>query len=478
MGAKPGGHARRTPGPARSDRAPAGHRGGQTLLTSVLDTFLAVLLGRAASPAFDYDQLISVVKIVMQPRRLFVKIATMMMAAFLKAHGLGLLTPACARILARSLLAALDFLLGPNQRHTRLIRILDWFEMALYVEDDQIEDSPVFRSKVADRLAGWMNQTPYRPSPPSPPPSGDPGESRHTPPPPPDSPPRPPSPPAPPRGAATLGSATERPSPEPPPLTRLGSPPQPPPQGSPPPGATFPDATQEQRTESPTVTGGPRTSRTAAGRRLPYPRRATSRPHGTCGETVRAPLLRRARNRPTRRPPGPPSLDASAVLTPSLPTGQPWPRPPRAIPAAISSPSAAARLDIPVLPPSAVTGRKDTPRIAEGHGPAGPPDRQPSPTVTPVETRGPAAPGRVRLRRNANLPQLPSPARQSDASRQAREQYDGRRIGADDLTQLAPDPPDQPQPPSLAPPSSPGDHSPAQLAPHTYRVRSPGAPGG
>jgi hypothetical protein len=223
MGAKPGGHVRRTPGPARSDRAPAGHRGGQTLLTSVLDTLLAVLLGRAASPAFDYDQLISVVKIVMQPRRLFVKIATMMMAAFLKAHGLGLLTPACARILARSLLAALDFLLGPNQRHTRLIQILDWFEMALYVEDDQIEDSPVFRSKVADRLAGWMNQTPYRPSPPSPPPSGDPGESRHTPPPPPDSPPRPPSPPAPPRGAATLGSATEGPSPEPPPPIRLGS---------------------------------------------------------------------------------------------------------------------------------------------------------------------------------------------------------------------------------------------------------------
>lgn len=385
MGAKPGGHVRRTPGPARSDRAPAGHRGGQTLLTSVLDTLLAVLLGRAASPAFDYDQLISVVKIVMQPRRLFVKIATMMMAAFLKAHGLGLLTPACARILARSLLAALDFLLGPNQRHTRLIRILDWFEMALYVEDDQIEDSPVFRSKVADRLAGWMNQTPYRPSPPSPPPSGDPGGSRHTPPRPPDSPRRPPSPPAPPRGAATLGSATEGPSPEPPPPIRLGSPPQPPPQGSPPPAPPSPtplspvgpgQAGPPLAVACPTPAGPPRARTEPAGR--PFGPRSAAVP-GTGPHAV--PQVRQAST---------PALSSP----PSLSTGQPGPRPPRGIPAAISSPSAAARLRHPVLPPSAVTGRKDTPRIAEGHGPAGPPDRQPSPTVTPVEPAGqPPRPG-------------------------------------------------------------------------------------
>jgi hypothetical protein len=468
MGAKPGGHVRRTPGPARSDRAPAGHRGGQTLLTSVLDTLLAVLLGRAASPAFDYDQLISVVKIVMQPRRLFVKIATMMMAAFLKAHGLGLLTPACARILARNLLAALDFLFGPNQRHTRLIRILDWFEMALYVEDDQIEDSPVFRSKVADRLAGWMNQTPYRPSPPSPPPSGDPGGSRHTPPRPPDSPRRPPSPPAPPRGAATLGSATEGPSPEPPPPIRLGSPPQPPPQGSPPPAPPSPtplspvgpgQAGPPLAVACPTPAGPPRARTEPAGR-----------PFGPSSAAVPG--------TGPRRPPGPPRLDASAVLTPACQPGSPGQdHPEQSLPRSQAQAPPPA-CDIPVLPPSAVTGRKDTPRIAEGHGPAGPPDRQPSPTVTPVEPAGQPPPAGCGSAGMPNLPQLPSPARQSYASRQAREQYDGRRIGADDLTQLAPDPPDQPQPPSLAPPSSPGDHGPAQLAPHTHRVRSPGAPGG
>ena len=99
-------HRSAAPAPASAPRhvarrrnagEPADHRTSKVIFavdSAVIETLLNALLGSPGSHGLDYDQLISVAKIVIQPRMLVVKVVTMTTGAFLKAHGLGLLAPA------------------------------------------------------------------------------------------------------------------------------------------------------------------------------------------------------------------------------------------------------------------------------------------------------------------------------------------------------------------------------------------------
>ncbi len=160
-------HGPAAPAPASTPRpvarrrnagVPAEHRTSKVIFavdSAVIETLLSAFLGSPGSQGLDYDQLISVAKIVIQPRMLVVKVVTMTTGAFLKAHGLGLLAPASGRILTRMLVPMLDLLLGPG-RGNRLQWFLGWSEIVLYARDDRLADSPVFRSKLADWMSrGW-----------------------------------------------------------------------------------------------------------------------------------------------------------------------------------------------------------------------------------------------------------------------------------------------------------------------------------
>ena len=164
-------HGQAAPSPAslapyvargRNARGPAEHRTSKVIFavdSAVIDTLLNALLGPSGSRELGYDQLISLVKIVIQPRMLVVKVVTMTTGAFLKAHGLGLLAPASGRILTRTLVPMLNLLLGPGRRCNRLQWFLNWSEIALYAKDDRLADSPILRSKLADWTRWAWNRT-------------------------------------------------------------------------------------------------------------------------------------------------------------------------------------------------------------------------------------------------------------------------------------------------------------------------------
>src|SRR6266536_1997617 len=104
----------------------AEERNGETVFAVdnyVLDTLFAALLEPVNPHGPDFNLTISVIKIVIQPRLLVVKALTLPMGAFLKAHGLGLLAPACGRAITRVLVPALDSLLGPSQDCGKLMQI-------------------------------------------------------------------------------------------------------------------------------------------------------------------------------------------------------------------------------------------------------------------------------------------------------------------------------------------------------------------
>jgi len=134
----------------------AEERNGETVFAVdnyVLDTLFAALLEPVNPHGPDFNLTISVIKIVIQPRLLVVKALTLPMGAFLKAHGLGLLAPACGRAITRVLVPALDSLLGPSQDCGKLMQILDGAEITLYAQDGRLADSPVFRRRLADWTA-------------------------------------------------------------------------------------------------------------------------------------------------------------------------------------------------------------------------------------------------------------------------------------------------------------------------------------
>ena len=120
--------------------------------TAVIDTLLNAALGPLGGHGPNYDELISIIKIVIQPRMLVVKIVTMTAGTFLRAHGLGLLAPASGRILTRILVAMLDYLLGDSRRDSRLVWFLKWIEIILYAQGHRLQDSPEFRSN----LVAWI----------------------------------------------------------------------------------------------------------------------------------------------------------------------------------------------------------------------------------------------------------------------------------------------------------------------------------
>ena len=113
----------------------AEHRTSQVIYVidrAVIETLLNAVLAPLGGHGPNYDELISIIKIVIQPRMLVVKIVTMTAGTFLKAHGLGLLGPASGRILTRILVAMLDYLLGDGRRRSRLAWFLNWIEIILY----------------------------------------------------------------------------------------------------------------------------------------------------------------------------------------------------------------------------------------------------------------------------------------------------------------------------------------------------------
>jgi hypothetical protein len=106
------------------------------------------------------EQSIEVIKIIVRPRGLVIKVATMTLGAFLHAHGLGLFAPAASRRLSRILGSILDKLLGQVQ-HESLFNCLKWAENALYAEDGRLTDSPDVRKRTYDLI----DQTLLRPEP-------------------------------------------------------------------------------------------------------------------------------------------------------------------------------------------------------------------------------------------------------------------------------------------------------------------------
>ena len=224
--------------------------GGQVLYVvdeAVLDTLIRLVLGPLGSRGVDYDQMITIIKIVIEPRLIVVKVVTLAAGVFLNAHGLGLLAPATGRILTRILVQMLDVLLGPSQRFNFLQWLLGWLEIILYGKDGRLASSPIFRSKLADWLNWLGNGKPHPPrrNPRSP------NDDRHneppdnnTPPPPP--PPRP-GPPPPPDSPPPPSSGPEPPPPPPSPAGGAGLPPEPMP------GARdFPSYPRTEDTQAPT----------------------------------------------------------------------------------------------------------------------------------------------------------------------------------------------------------------------------------
>lgn len=114
-----------------------------------------------SAPPTIGEQTIEVIKIVIQPRGLAIKLATITIDAFLHARGLGLLAPAAARQLSRTLGSILNALLGPAQ-HGTLLKYLNLAEDALYAANGRLTDSPDIRAT----LRGWIDNGLLRPGPP------------------------------------------------------------------------------------------------------------------------------------------------------------------------------------------------------------------------------------------------------------------------------------------------------------------------
>ena len=168
------GHARKA-----HAKEPEKRTGSQTILlvdTAVLDVVLAAVLGPPHPLRLNYNEVISVIKVGIRPRTLMIKSVTMTMGALLNAHGLGLLAPACGRVVTRFLVPALDLVLGPDPRHDRLMKILDGVEIALYAKEGLLTDSPTFRSRfdnlVAEAGRGTLQRSPIPPVQPTDPPGG------------------------------------------------------------------------------------------------------------------------------------------------------------------------------------------------------------------------------------------------------------------------------------------------------------------
>lgn len=147
--------------------------------TAVLDVLIAAMLGPPSSDAIYLHNLITVIEIAIQPRKLVIKAVTMTVGAMLNAHGLGMLTPGAGRILTRILIPVLNLILGPSGRHGTLLKILDDLDIGFNTFKGRPTDSTVFRSDLADWLAGARGATPHSAHRPStayapPPPSGRP----------------------------------------------------------------------------------------------------------------------------------------------------------------------------------------------------------------------------------------------------------------------------------------------------------------
>lgn len=151
--------------PQHQDRAPEGGFSGQrsvpgsselwvlspVALRIIFDALLSQL---GTAPQNSGEKTVEVIKIVILPRGLVIRIATMTLSAFLHAHGLGLFAPECARQLSRLLGSILNALFGRTP-YGDLIKTLNQVETLIYAENGRLADSPYFR----DRLRDWFSHT-------------------------------------------------------------------------------------------------------------------------------------------------------------------------------------------------------------------------------------------------------------------------------------------------------------------------------
>jgi hypothetical protein len=135
---------------------PAQQGTSQTILlldTLAIDTLLAAVLGTPRPPGADIET-IRIIKIVIQPRGLMIMAVKVAVNAFLNAHGLGVLAPACGRVTTKVLRALLDYLLGPDRRFAELKKALDAFEEFLCAANGRPADSQRLRDQFAQWAAG------------------------------------------------------------------------------------------------------------------------------------------------------------------------------------------------------------------------------------------------------------------------------------------------------------------------------------
>jgi hypothetical protein len=150
----------RPPGPAGHGAGPQPGAGGTIFLldAAAMDTLIVIFLGPVGSNGPNYGLTITVVKILIQPRRFVITAASMTIAALLNAHGLGALAPAFTRIMSKVLQAVLDYLLGPDSRYSKLEQALDLVGICLYAADGRPADSQKLRGLFADWCAGGPGQ--------------------------------------------------------------------------------------------------------------------------------------------------------------------------------------------------------------------------------------------------------------------------------------------------------------------------------
>lgn len=164
------GQTRAKPGrPHRAQHASGGredvtseHARNPTIIvidTAVLDVLIAAVLEPPSPDATNLHNLITVIEIAIQPRWLVIRAVTMTVSSILKAHGLGLLAPGAGRILTRILVPVLNLILGPGGRHATLLKILDDLDVGFNAFKGRPTDSTVFRSDLADWLAGARGAT-------------------------------------------------------------------------------------------------------------------------------------------------------------------------------------------------------------------------------------------------------------------------------------------------------------------------------
>lgn len=125
---------------------------------AVFDELIYLVLG-PAGPQGAYARYIEVIKIVIEPRLIVIKVVTMSAGLILHAHGLGALAPAAGRILTRITSGMLTAILGPG-RFRRAESLLDWINMIAAARAGQLSDSATFRTKLSDLLNRRWNGTP------------------------------------------------------------------------------------------------------------------------------------------------------------------------------------------------------------------------------------------------------------------------------------------------------------------------------